>query len=138
MIHRSTLFVALAVLRVPNARAHYLHNQIVVVKRDGGVADLLEAIETSSVQDKDDRDMCCTDQFCEYSSRAKYKGPLRDGKHHGHGIYEWADGGVYIGEWKDDYQHGNGESKFADSGYYVGEHKHDLSNGYRMYKYDDG
>jgi hypothetical protein len=34
-----------------------------------------------------------------WSDKSKYSGGYREGKKHGYGDYQWADGTVYKGEW---------------------------------------
>ena len=52
-----------------------------------------------------------------------------DGLPHGHGVYEYADGGRYKGRWKDGKAHGHGVMEFAGGDRYEGQHKDGLPHG---------
>lgn len=54
-----------------------------------------------------------------------YKGEMRLGKPHGHGVYRFADGDIYEGSWHNGKRHGHGKQWFADGNSYIGEWKDD-------------
>ena len=49
-----------------------------------------------------------------------YTGEWRDGKRHGHGIQEYADGSSYEGEWREDTQCGHGIFEYSNGDRYTG------------------
>ena len=67
-----------------------------------------------------------------------YEGELKDGKWHGHGVYEWADGGRYEGDWKDGMKHGRGVYVWASGARYEGEFRDGKFNGRGLFVFANG
>lgn len=65
--------------------------------------------------------------------RSKYCGEYFEGKKHGKGKYEWADGSYYDGDWKDNKINGFGTYKWADGRGYTGEWLDNNMNGKGVY-----
>ncbi|MBS3913606.1 MAG: hypothetical protein KG003_14450 [Bacteroidetes bacterium] len=55
-----------------------------------------------------------------------YKGEMRLGKPHGHGVYRFADGDIYEGSWENGVRQGFGRHWYSDGTSYVGEWIADL------------
>jgi hypothetical protein len=65
-----------------------------------------------------------------YHSGATYSGSFRLGQRHGHGLYTFQNGDTYDGDWVDDQQHGSGTFVEAATGNtYVGGWKNDKKFG---------
>lgn len=65
-----------------------------------------------------------------YDSKvSRYEGEMRDGKAHGRGIVEMADGGRYEGEWRDGNEQGRGTWVWASGDRYDGEWRDDKRHG---------
>lgn len=54
-----------------------------------------------------------------------YKGEMRLGRPHGHGVYRFADGDIYEGKWVDGQRHGFGRQWYASGESYIGEWERD-------------
>jgi len=76
-----------------------------------------------------------TDIQCDGSN---YKGEWKNGKKHGKGIQNWAEGDIYKGEWKDGKRTGWGIHIWPDGHYYEGEYADDKRNGFGLFRWPDG
>merc|ERR1719284_2219251 len=68
----------------------------------------------------------------------KFEGDWVNGKMHGHGKYQYADGGVYEGDWYDGKMHGKGIYIFPNGNTYDGEWVNDMKEGYGTLTYQNG
>ena len=67
-----------------------------------------------------------------------YEGAMRDGKMHGRGVLDWANGFRYEGELRDGKQHGQGTFTQASGEYYVGAWRNGRPHGQGTYTQVDG
>ena len=68
----------------------------------------------------------------------RYYGPLRDGKLHGQGRLEWANGSVYEGGFADGMMSGRGKVRWASGQAYEGEFRDGMLSGQGDITYPDG
>ncbi|XP_057324785.1 alsin isoform X2 [Microplitis mediator] len=69
---------------------------------------------------------------------AKYTGRWSNGKPHGFGKLEWADGKLYTGQFYKGVINGTGKMEISTQGIYEGEWKDGQQNGYGSFKYING
>jgi hypothetical protein len=69
---------------------------------------------------------------------ARYSGPLRDGKLHGQGRLEWANGSVYEGSFADGVMAGRGKARWANGQAYEGEFRDGMLQGHGRMTMADG
>lgn len=59
----------------------------------------------------------------------RYRGAWKEGKRHGEGTFEYADGSRYRGSWECGLKHGKGTYLYADGRSYFGQFDHDRMQG---------
>ncbi|KAG8034358.1 hypothetical protein G9C98_007434 [Cotesia typhae] len=69
---------------------------------------------------------------------AKYSGRWSNGKPHGFGKLEWADGRLYTGQFYKGVIHGFGKMEVSTQGIYEGDWRDGQQNGYGSFKYING
>lgn len=69
---------------------------------------------------------------------ATYRGPMKNGKMHGHGLLVFPDGERYEGEFVDGQKHGTGLTQFPNGEKYQGEWRRNKKNGFGAYVFPDG
>lgn len=69
---------------------------------------------------------------------SKFIGTMKDGKQHGRGFLEWADGGTYDGELNNGNLHGHGILIFPNGEKYDGTFRDTNFNGYGVYVWPNG
>ncbi len=67
-----------------------------------------------------------------------YKGQFKDGKMHGHGTMQWAEGKVYNGQWAAGKPAGQGTMRFKDGREYEGTWRAGQYHGQGVMKFPDG
>ena len=67
-----------------------------------------------------------------------YVGEMKDGKQHGHGTYNFADGSSYVGDFRDGRPNGKGTGTSPDGRKYVGEVQNGRRHGHGTLTLADG
>jgi hypothetical protein len=70
-----------------------------------------------------------------YVSGDVYTGEMKNGVHHGKGLFSWKNGATYYGEWKENLKSGHGTYKHKNGAVYTGEYENDLPHGQGEYTY---
>ena len=73
-----------------------------------------------------------------WPDKEKYIGEFKEGKKHGKGTVEYADGGGYDGGWKENHFHGKGKRYFPDGAFYEGDFVEGRWHGQGSFTWADG
>ncbi|XP_063974137.1 alsin isoform X2 [Diachasmimorpha longicaudata] len=86
------------------------------------------------------RDRSCKYLFMKHQlfKDAKYVGRWSNGKVHGFGKMEWADGRLYTGQFYKGVMHGHGKMEIPTQGIYEGMWRDNVQNGFGVFKYING
>jgi len=72
-----------------------------------------------------------------YVSGDVYTGEVKNGLHHGKGLFSWKNGATYYGEWKENLKSGNGTYTYENGAVYTGEYENDLPHGTGEFEYEN-
>uniref|UniRef100_A0A7S0EHX5 MORN repeat-containing protein 5 n=1 Tax=Hanusia phi TaxID=3032 RepID=A0A7S0EHX5_9CRYP len=73
-----------------------------------------------------------------FSNGASYRGSIRNGKMHGHGMFEDSHGSRYTGDWKDGKMHGEGVCETVEGERYSGSYFEGVPHGRGKYSFKNG
>lgn len=75
---------------------------------------------------------------CDFANGSRYEGEYMDGAMHGQGMFRWSDGKRYVGQYNCGKRHGRGSCDFANGNRYEGECYDDLMHGEGTFRWSDG